>query len=184
MTADLSPTPQEEARYAELQLHALDFARHGDTADLAPMLEAGLPVNLCDPKGNSLLMLAAYNGHPETVRLLLTQGSELDRRNDRGQTPLGGVAFKGETQIARLLLEAGAEVDADQGSGQTPLMFAAMFGRREIEELLRHAGANAHTKNRYGLTARHLRPFGILLKPLLTRLKRAKKPRTPPENPA
>jgi uncharacterized protein len=41
-------TEAEEKRYAELQQIALD---------------AGLPVNLSDARGNSLLMLASYNGH-------------------------------------------------------------------------------------------------------------------------
>jgi hypothetical protein len=39
---------------------ALDFARHGETEPLAAMLGAGLQVNLSDPKGDPLLMLACY----------------------------------------------------------------------------------------------------------------------------
>ena len=58
------------------------------------MLNAGLPVNLADAKGQTLLMLASYNGNLETTRMLLKHGADVDRRNDRGQTPLGGVAFR------------------------------------------------------------------------------------------
>lgn len=50
-------------------------------------------------------MLATYNGQLETSRMLLENGAEVDRRNDRGQTPLGGVAFKGYTEVAQLLLD-------------------------------------------------------------------------------
>src|ERR1700677_1238018 len=96
-------TEAEEKRYAELQAVALDYARCGETEPLAQMLRHGLPVNLADTKGNTLLMLASYNGNLETARLLLEQGAEADRRNDRGQTPLGGVAFKGCAEIAALL---------------------------------------------------------------------------------
>ena len=49
---------EEEQRYAELQLMALESARAGDIELLKSMIQAGMPVNLCDPKGNSLLMLA------------------------------------------------------------------------------------------------------------------------------
>ena len=83
----------EEKRYAELQELALDYVRSGETESLAAMVRHGLPVNLADAKGNTLLMLASYNGQLETARMLLAAGAQVDRRNDRGQTPLGGVAF-------------------------------------------------------------------------------------------
>lgn len=129
-------TAAEEARYAALQVHALDLARAGETAALAPLLAAGLAVNLADHQGQTLLMLASYHGRLDTARLLLEHGAEVDRRNDRGQTPLGGVAFKGYLELATLLLDHGAALMADQGSGQTPLQFARMFGRHEMVALL------------------------------------------------
>ena len=89
-------TTADDQRYAELQQRALDHARHGETEPLAAMLLHGLPVNLADAKGQSLLMLASYHGNVETTRMLLEQGADADRRNDRGQTPLGGAAFKGD----------------------------------------------------------------------------------------
>jgi ankyrin repeat protein len=65
---------------------ALDFVRKGETDCLAPMLDAGMPVNLSDEKGNSLLMLASYNEHFESSKMLLEHGAEADRRNDHGQS--------------------------------------------------------------------------------------------------
>ena len=64
-------TLADDERYAELQEVALEAARQGDTERLQSMLEHGLPVNLSNTEGNSLLMLAAYNDHPKTVTLLL-----------------------------------------------------------------------------------------------------------------
>jgi ankyrin repeat protein len=136
-------TDAEEKRYAELQLLALDAARAGDTATLISMVQAGLPANLQDLKGNTLLMLASYHGHAETTAALLQNGAEPDRRNLRHQTPLGGVAFKGYVEIAQLLLEAGADLNADQGGGTTPLMLASLFGRTEMIQLLQRRGADA-----------------------------------------
>jgi ankyrin repeat protein len=72
----------EEKRDAELQFLALGFARAGQTKHLRAMITAGLPVNLCDEEGNSLLMLARYNGHFHTARMLLDHGAEVDRRTD------------------------------------------------------------------------------------------------------
>ncbi|HXI69977.1 MAG TPA: ankyrin repeat domain-containing protein [Verrucomicrobiae bacterium] len=146
-------TTNEEARYTELQLMALDFARQGETESLAAMLRSGLPVNLADAKGQSLLMLASYHGHFGTTQLLLEKGADVDRRSDRGQTPLGGVAFKGYDSIAALLLEHGADIDADNGAGMTPIMFASMFGRNKVVELLRMHGASLKRRNRFGISA-------------------------------
>ena len=165
-------TPDEEKRYAELQQMALDFARHGETAPLATMLDHGLPVNLADAKGNTLLMLASYNGNAATARMLLERGADVDRRNDRGQTPLGGVAFKGYTGIVALLLEHGADIDADNGGGMTPLMFAAMFGRTRVVEQLEAAGASLQRRNRLGISARWM----VRISRLVSRLFSASSP--------
>lgn len=120
---------------------ALDAARTGDVELLRPMLDAGMPVELKDAKGNTLLMLAAYHGNGEAVDLLLSKGAEPDARNDRGQTPLAGVAFKGHLEVAKRLIEAGADPSADQGGGRTPAMFAAIFGQPAMVSLLEAAAA-------------------------------------------
>jgi hypothetical protein len=159
-------TEAEENRYAELQALALDHARHGETESLANMLEHGLPANLSDEKGNTLLMLASYNGNLETTQMLLEHGAIVDRRNDRGQTPLGGVAFKGFHEIAGLLLDHGADIDADNGGGMTPLMFAAMFGREKVTALLQSRGASLRRRTRFGLSA----SFMVRLSGGITRL--------------
>ncbi len=146
-------TDTEEKRYAELQELALDAARRGDSDTLAPMVRAGLPVNLADHKGNTLLMLASYHSHEEMVQALLDCGADPDRRNERGQTPLGGVAFKGYVAIARMLLDEGAALDADQGHGMTPLMLASLFGRTAMVEFLTERGANRNARTSWGFSA-------------------------------
>lgn len=135
---------REEERYDELLIMALDHARAGETEELRAMLEHKLPVNLADHQGNTLLMLAAYHDHPETVQLLLEFGADPDRRNNRGQTPLGGVAFKGYATITSLLLAAGADPLTSQGGEEnemTPLDFAKIFGRAEVQSLLEKAAS-------------------------------------------
>jgi ankyrin repeat protein len=172
-----SVTFKEEARYAELQQLALDFARHGETELLASMLDHGLPANLADHKGNTLLMLASYNGSFETAQMLLEKGAEVDRRNDRGQTPLGGVAFKGDTQLVSLLLAHGASIDADNGGGMTPLMFAALFGRIDTVSLLQAHGASLKRRNRLGIPAKWM----VRASRFLCRILRIVKFKLPPE---
>lgn len=101
-----------------------DFARAGDTAKLRAYVEQGVPANLTDAMGNSLLMLAAYHGHAETVSALVALGADPDRTNDRGQSPLAGAIFKGEDDVVQVLLAAGADPDLGTPSARaTALMF-------------------------------------------------------------
>lgn len=71
-----------------------DAARAGDRAIFEQALPAGLPANMTNDKGDSLVMLAAYYGHAELVSLLLQHGGDPNRLNDKGQSPLAGAVFK------------------------------------------------------------------------------------------
>ena len=92
-------------------------------------MDAGVPVNLTNDKGDTLVMLAAYHGHAATVAALLERGADPGRPNDRGQTPLAGAVFKKEPEIVRLLLDAGADPTAGQPSAADT---AAMFGNEDF----------------------------------------------------
>ncbi|WDZ82544.1 ankyrin repeat domain-containing protein [Micromonospora cathayae] len=91
-----------------------DLARGGATGELAAQVDAGLPVNLTNSKGDTLLILAAYHAHPETVAALLDRGADHGRTNDRGQTALAAAVFRSSAEAVRALLAAGA--DPDHGS--------------------------------------------------------------------
>ncbi|HZI02997.1 MAG TPA: ankyrin repeat domain-containing protein, partial [Archangium sp.] len=80
---------------------AFQHARAGEVTNLAWLIDSGLPVNLSNEKGDTLLMLASYLGQEGAARVLLERGADPERTNDRGQTPLAGVAFKGNAAMAR-----------------------------------------------------------------------------------
>lgn len=86
-----------------------DLARDGDTDRLAERVDAGVPVNLTNSGGDSLLILAAYHDHPDTVRGLLARGADTARVNDRGQTALAAAVFRRSTDGVTALLDAGAD---------------------------------------------------------------------------
>lgn len=121
-------TPEQQSRVLAL---AADLARHGRTEELLEFLDHGVPVDTVDPEGNSLLMLAAYNGAVDTVTALLDRGADADLRNGRDQSVIAGAMFKGEDDIVRLLLAAGADVDAGT---PTARQAATMFGRSHLLE--------------------------------------------------
>ncbi|MEV7974424.1 ankyrin repeat domain-containing protein [Streptomyces sp. NPDC086519] len=126
----MSEAPDPEV--VELATKIFDLARQGRTEALVAYLDAGVPANLTNDRGDSLVMLAAYHGHAGAVRELLTRGAEANRVNDRGQTPLAGAVFKGETEVVEVLVEAGADPAAGTPSAVDT---ARMFGKAEVLEL-------------------------------------------------
>jgi ankyrin repeat protein len=106
-----------------------ELARDGSTDELAKMVDAGLSVDLTNDKGDTLLLLAAYYSHPETVEALVSRGASVDRVNDRGQTALAAAAFRNDTAAARILLTAGADLLA---GGPNALETARFFNNVEV----------------------------------------------------
>jgi len=115
---------------------ALDLARAGATKELAEYVDAGLPVNLSSGAGDTLLILAAYHDHPETVRALLDRGADTARVNDRGQTALAAAVFRRSEPSVRALLDAGADPALGPKSA---LEIARFFELDEMLALLRAA---------------------------------------------
>ena len=90
---DDAPSPEA----VELAHQLLDLARHGHTERLTAYVGAGVPADLTDAAGNTLLMLAAYHGHAATVQALAALGADVDRLNDRGQSPLAARSSRART---------------------------------------------------------------------------------------
>jgi len=126
MTSNASLNDDQSAQVIAL---AMDLARDGKAGELAEFLDHGLAVDVQDPDGNTLLMLAAYRGQAGTVSMLLGRGANPDTGNARGQSPIAGALFKGEDAVVALLVAAGADLDAGTPSARAT---AAMFGREHL----------------------------------------------------
>ncbi|MEP7192506.1 MAG: ankyrin repeat domain-containing protein [Actinomycetota bacterium] len=118
-----------DARLVTIAHACFDYARAGDTERLQAYIEHGVPANLTDSAGNTLLMLAAYNGNAETVSALVDLGADPDRTNDRAQSPLAGAILHGEEAVVVALLEAEADPDVGTPSARAT---AEMVDRDEL----------------------------------------------------
>lgn len=116
----------------EIAQRVFDAARAGEADTLAAYLDAGVPVNLTNGTGDTLLMLAAYHAHPAAVRVLIERGADVDRPNDRGQSPLAGAVFKGAEEVVRALVTAGADPYVGYPTADDA---ARMFGRDDYLQL-------------------------------------------------
>lgn len=155
MAFPTNPVTQDQ-EFIDFAQEVFKLARTGDAQTLARLLQKGLPPNMSNHKGDTLLMLAAYHGHVEATRTLLEAGAEPDRYNDMAQTPLGASTFKGHLPIVELLLAHGAQPGFAPPGGKTPLMFAAMFNRLDIVKVLLTRSIDADAKSSEGLSALEL----------------------------
>ncbi|KAG0647427.1 ankyrin repeat [Hyphodiscus hymeniophilus] len=106
MADSINPSPPLPPEAIAFATRMYDAARAGQMDVFQQALPAGLPSNMTNEKGDSLIMLASYHGHVSLVKLLIQHGADPNTLNDRGQSPLAGAVFKGE---AEALLEGGAD---------------------------------------------------------------------------
>ena len=132
--APLDPPVALDPEVLDFAAKLFDLAREGGAEELAAYVDAGLSPDLTNGKGDTLLLLAAYHAHEDTVRALLGRGADHARVNDRGQTALGSAVFRSAGGIVDALLAAGA--DPDLGS-PSAVELARFF---ELPEMLARLG--------------------------------------------
>ncbi|MFP3213191.1 MAG: ankyrin repeat domain-containing protein [Thermoproteus sp.] len=83
-----------------------------------------------------------------TVKLLLSNGADVDSRDNMGRTPLHLASCKGYRNFVRLLLKMGADPTVRDNKGNSPLDVAATDELKRLIKLgigyqaLRNGGKN------------------------------------------
>jgi hypothetical protein len=135
-----APGPQGAPELTEEQLEFLnslfDLARAGEAGQLLAAVDQGVPVNLANHNGDTLLILATYNNHPRLVHALLDRGADVHRVNQRGQSALACAVFIQNEESVRALLAAGADPDAGPVSARAAV---DQFGLDAMRSLLDEA---------------------------------------------
>jgi ankyrin repeat protein len=140
-------------------LDLFDAAALGHTERVKELLHADPEVvSAWSPDGFSPLHLAVFFGHPQTARLLIQRGADIEAvsRNRMTVRPLHSAVAGRDRDAVRSLLDAGADVNASSHAGFTPLLDAAQNGDREIVDLLLAQGADASSTLDDGRTAADL----------------------------
>ena len=131
---------------------ALLWAVQWDDLDMAKALIAAHadPMH-ANRTGASPLQLAAVNGDPAMLTLLLKAGANPSQQlSATGDTPLMMASRTGIAAAVQVLLDAGAEVNAAESwSGTTALMWAATEGHTDVVRLLIKAGAKPDAQSRF-----------------------------------
>ena len=100
------------------------------------------------------LIIAAHNGHLNSVKILLGYGADIEDRGTlkisdevvEGCTPLWGAAVAGHLDIVKLLIERNADVDARTSRGSTPLRAAAHEGHLDVVRCLVESEADVNAR--------------------------------------
>jgi ankyrin repeat protein len=135
------------------ELDLFDACSVGRTARVAELLDADpAQLNAYNSDGFFPLGLAAFFGHPETVRLLLGRGADVTMvaRNPMKIQALHAAAASRNRAVVQLLLDAGAPVNASQQEGWTALHAAAQHGDVEMARALLAKGADPNQPNDQG----------------------------------
>jgi ankyrin repeat protein len=128
-------------------------ARHGQTATVTGLLDAGAKPDLQDDDGRTALMWAAREGHLDVVEKLLDKEADPDLQDNYGRTALIKAANKGHLDVVAKLLAKEADPDLQDDNGWTALMWAAESGHADVVEKLLAEGADPDLQDDNGWTA-------------------------------
>ena len=81
------------------------------------LLARGHDVHALSRNKSTPLHYASWNGHSESVTILLESHADTERHMHGGDTALHQAAWNGHTLVARLLLDSGASMSATKEDG-------------------------------------------------------------------
>jgi len=143
--------PQTPSIMVELGKALLKSAEDGDTSEVKNLIGRGAPMT-ADWLGTSPLHKAAFYGHYQTAKTLLSSGCSRDARTKVDKTALHLAASGGHSSIIELLLTANAEVNPPDMLGMTPLHWAVESGDVTCVELLLRHGADVTAASKFDKT--------------------------------
>ncbi len=120
----------------------LQAAKSGDSALAHKALLRCDDPDVIDEDGQTSLIRAVHNDHPDIVLMLLNCHASPDKTDHEGKTALFRAAGHGDALSVEALIKGGAKVDLD-AKGFTPLMAAAQAGNEEAAAALLAGGAEA-----------------------------------------
>jgi ankyrin repeat protein len=113
------------------------------------LIAAGADVNIPDFHGNTPLIVAAFAGNREALRVLLKAGATVDKQNTAGMTALIAAAGAGHIDVVQILLRAGASKALSDSNGNVALNWAVSNSHNEVAAVLADGPAIAEAKREF-----------------------------------
>ena len=147
----LNVTDQQTIDYGMLKT----FWNNHNLKAAQKLIQEGANINARFDAEDTLLHLAAGDGHVKLVEFLLQNNVDIDAKNNVQKTPLHLASENGHHEIAEILLQNGANVSAETESKDTPLFLAAQKGHFGVVTVLAFK-ADVNAKNDQGKTVLHV----------------------------
>lgn len=85
---------------------------------------------------------ASIKGDVKVVRILISEGQDINQRNRKGKTPIFLAIKNNKVEVVKVLIDNGADLTLQDEYIATPLHYAANIPNIEIARMLVDAGAN------------------------------------------
>lgn len=143
------------AKLKEGESALMSVARTGNAEALRALLVHGAKVNETEGwRGQTALMWATIEDHPDTMKALIEAGADVHARSKSGFSALLFAVRAGYIDEAGLLLGSGADVNEKLPDGTSALVLAALNAHWELGALLLDRGADPNADGQ-GWTALH-----------------------------
>jgi len=114
------------------------------------LLLNGADPGAVNPDGKTLFYLSIEKNDITTLKLLITQGGNVNSKYMGGILPLNHAIDKGRTEIIQFLITSGAELNVRDDVGNTPLIAAVTKSDYRTASLLLKNSADANVKTANG----------------------------------
>jgi ankyrin repeat protein len=121
----------------------LAASRDGDTFSVHQLLASGSDSNKCNAQGRTAVMEAALWGNLEIIKLLISNGANINKQDDLvGFSALMFAVSAGHVDIAKYLIKNGAKLDLKNNFGRTVLEEAYLSNSSTVPLLKRYLEMN------------------------------------------
>jgi ankyrin repeat protein len=130
---------------ANLDLVLMSSVRHGKLKAAKLLIESGKIENLDKIiEGCTPLTLAASSGSLDIMKILITNGADVNKANNNDDLPIHIATEFKNYKMLNLLLENGSKVNEKNNRGHTPLFNATSISDLKMVILLLDHGADVH----------------------------------------
>ena len=121
----------------------------GDLEQATAWLDAGLPPDFMGSRIGSGLMIGAWEGNIEMMRLFISRGAYINRVNGNGETALILAAWRGHLEAVKWLVDRGARINPPPRQWSA-LHYAVFAGHRPVADYLMEQGADINALSTNG----------------------------------